>query len=135
VAGLSSCVRGESMRRDRIEDQGCYDHGSPKSQETHCTDHADSPTARTGPSVSSVTSNSGSRASRIERSEMMQRLISGRDGISNIELSSDSSMIDLRARAPVPRSSASSAIASREPFWKTSSTLSSEKNFWYCRSE
>src|SRR5207237_283007 len=81
---------------------------------------------------SSPSSNSGSSASRIERSLMRQRLISGRDGISNIELSSASSMIDLSARAPVPRSSASSAMASRLPGWKTSSTLSSVKNFWYC---
>ena len=63
---------------------------------------------------------------------MMQRLISGREGISNMELSNASSMIDFNARAPVPRSSASSAMASSDPFWKTSSTLSSEKNFWYC---
>ena len=84
------------------------------------------------PSPSSAYSNSGSPWLRIASGRMMQRLMSGLDGISNIVLRSTSSMIDFRARAPVPRPTAFWAIASREPFSNTSSTLSRLKNFWYC---
>ena len=67
----------------------------------------------------------------IDCSVMMQRLISGRLGTSNMLWSSTSSMIDLSPRAPVPRSRARLAIAFSAPSWKTSSTSSSAKIFSY----
>ena len=64
---------------------------------------------------------------------MMHLRTSVRSGMSYITSSSDSSTIERSARAPVLRSSASSAAASSAPGVKTSSTLSSCRNFWNWR--
>ena len=53
-------------------------------------------------------------------------------GTSYITLSSTSSKIALRPRAPVPRKRARSAISSNASGANSSSTLSSSKSLWYC---
>ena len=64
---------------------------------------------------------------------MMHLRMSVRSGMSYITSSSDSSTIERSARAPVLRSSATSAAARSAPGVKTSSTLSSDRNFWNWR--